>query len=70
MTYRLIAVRTFENIVPESKIVFRTIHGEAVSESTLPERRWTTREGYVYKARNKADRDHLLATGNWMVADA
>jgi hypothetical protein len=65
--YKLRAKETFETVVPASEIIFRhIITGEAVGKPTImPERRWTTEEGYIYLARNKQDRDNCLKTGKW-----
>ena len=66
--YKLKAVTAFETVIPESPIVFHTIHGVEVSTVVMPERRWTTHAGTVTTARNKQDRDRLLQSGNWTLA--
>ena len=68
MKYVLEATKDFETVVPESKVVYHTIHGVKHSEDTLPERRYVTKQGTRTVVRRKADVTRLLKTGNWTLA--
>lgn len=65
--YLLEAAETFETVIPAREIQMVTLFGgQPVGKPTkFPESRYTTTKGQQYTARNKKDRDNLLATGKW-----
>lgn len=69
--YKLRAKETFETIIPASEMIFTSlVTGQEVGERLpVPESRYTTREGSIYTARNKQDRNRCLKTGKWEIVE-
>lgn len=68
MKYKLQCIRTFETVVPASRMVFSTIHGTEVDAMEVPEYRYMTHFGEQATVTRKADVTKMLASGNWQLA--
>lgn len=65
--YRLIALETFETVMPATEMIFTSlVTGQEVGARVpIPESRHTTLKGTIYTAKNQKDRDKLLKSGKW-----
>ena len=70
MKYKLICTRSYETVVPASRMIFSTIHGSEVDAMEVPEYRFTTHAGNRATATRKAEVNALLASGNWQLESA
>lgn len=65
MKYNLVCTRTYETVIPASRLVFHTIHGEQVDGMEVPETRIMNHAGQRYTARKKTEANQMVKSGNW-----